>query len=73
MDFNWPPKPKFVPIPRDFHSLEHDGLFEKCLKCEVELLRSGQPYLIERVFVQQEPIIEYAMCEACVLKSQSEL
>jgi hypothetical protein len=70
---NRPPEPSFVPIPQDFHSLESDGLFEKCLKCEMELLNSGSPYLIERVFVQQEPIVEYAMCEACVLASQSEL
>jgi hypothetical protein len=68
-----PAEPKFVPIPRDFHSLENGGLFEKCLKCEIDLLQSEQPYLIERVFVQQEPIVEYAMCEACVLKSQGEL
>lgn len=67
------PESTFVPIPREFHSLESDGLFERCLKCETDLLRSGQPYLIERVFVQQEPILEYAMCEACVLASQNEL
>jgi len=70
---NWPPEPKFVPIPSDFYSLENDGPFNKCLKCEAELLQSGTPYLIERVFVQQEPIVEYAMCEACVMASQSEL
>ncbi len=73
MNFNWPPEPKFVPIPSEFHSLENDGPFNKCLKCEAELLQSGMPYLIERVFVQQEPIVEYAMCEACVMASQSEL
>lgn len=67
------PESRFVPIPREFHSLENGGLFEKCLKCEVSLLDSGQPYLIERVFVQQEPILEYAMCEACVLAAQDEL
>ena len=73
MNFNWPPEPKFVPIPSEFHSLENDGPFNKCLKCEAELLQSCMPYLIERVFVQQEPIVEYAMCEACVMASQSEL
>lgn len=73
VNFNWPPEPKFVPIPSEFHSLENDGPFDKCLKCEAELLQSGMPYLIERVFVQQEPIVEYAMCEACVMASQSEL
>jgi hypothetical protein len=73
VDSNWPPEPKFVPIPSDFHSLENDGPFDECLKCEAELLQSGMPYLIERVFVQKEPIVEYAMCEACVLASQSEL
>ncbi len=73
MNFNWPPEPKFVPIPSEFHSLGNDGPFDKCLKCEAELLQSGMPYLIERVFVQQEPIVEYAMCEACVMASQSEL
>ena len=73
MEFNLPPEPKFVPIPRDFYSLENDGPFEKCLKCEVDLLHSGEPYMIERVFVQKEPIVEYAMCEACMLESQGEL
>jgi hypothetical protein len=73
VEFHLPPEPKFVLIPREFHSLENDGPFEKCLKCEVELLHSGQPYMIERVFVLDEPIVEYAMCESCVLKSQSEL
>lgn len=73
MNSNWPPEPKFVPIPRDFHSLENDGPFDKCLKCEAELVQSGVPYLIERVFIQSEPIVEYAMCETCVLNSQSEL
>lgn len=73
VDSNWPPEPKFVPIPSEFHSLENDGPFETCVKCGAELRQSGMPYLIERVFVQQEPIVEYAMCEACVLASQGEL
>lgn len=73
MPFNMPAENRFVPIPREFHSLQHGGLFQTCLKCEVDLLSSDQPYLIERVFVQSEPIVEYAMCEACVVKSQGEL
>jgi len=62
-----------VPIPPEFHSLEKDGPFETCLKCERNVRESDQPYLIERVFRFSEPIIEYAMCEACVSASQSEL
>lgn len=72
-EFYLPPEPKFVPIPREFHSLENDGPFEKCLQCDLELRKSDQPYMIERVFVLDEPIIEYAMCETCALAAHSEL
>ena len=73
MDFSWLPQPRFVPIPRAFHSLEKDGPFERCVQCDAELLTSGRPYLIERVFRGTEPIIEYALCESCVEKAQQEL
>ncbi len=73
MEFSWLPQPRFVPIPREFHSLEADGPFERCVQCDAELQTSGRPYLIERVFRGAEPIIEYAMCEACVEKAQQEL
>lgn len=43
------------------------------MQCDAELLSSGRPYLIERVFRGTEPIIEYALCEACVEAAQQEL
>lgn len=64
---------RFVPIPPIFQSLEKDGPFEHCLRCERSLLDSSEPYMIERVFKLREPIIEYAMCMSCVGESQQEL
>jgi len=61
----WPEFPKYRAIPGIFHSLELDGPFRKCLKCERELLNPGVGYMVERIFCQNEPIVEYAMCDRC--------
>ena len=58
---------KHVPIPPVFHSLELGGPFRECLICEGNLLDCDSPkrYMIERIFRGTEPILEYAMCQAC--------
>ncbi len=62
---NWPMLPRLVPIPNVFQSLEHDGPFTQCLRCECRLREDGREYFIERVFRGSEPIIEYAVCLQC--------
>ena len=68
----WPLVPKHCPIPAEFHSLELDGPFQKCLICHTELVSCGQ-YFVERVFRGTEPILEYAICGPCQTEMTSEL
>ena len=56
---------RWVPIPKIFESVEHDGPFTRCLKCGSHLIDSGQQYVIEKVMRGSEPIIELAMCLNC--------
>ena len=67
------PFSRYVPIPSLFHSLLADGPFEKCIECEMELLKSTEPYVIERIFRGTEPIVELAVCLACREKISGEL
>lgn len=69
----WPFAAELAPIPPEFHSLQLDGPFQRCVGCDAELLSGDEPYLIERVFRGSEPIIEYAMCMNCQLRMRSEL
>lgn len=62
-----------VPIPPMLHSFEHGGPFEKCLVCSTRLHDAPDGYLIQRVFRNAEPIIEYAMCASCMDDMQNEL
>lgn len=64
---------QMVPIPSQFHSLETDGPFDACLQCGRPLLNDDTPYMIERVFKRDEPIIEYAMCLGCAGSANGEL
>ena len=68
----WTGIPPTTPIPKIFHSLEADGPFQQCLQCGSNLF-NGQLYMIERVFRDAEPIIEYALCQPCVQKLSEEL
>ncbi len=70
--FNFEDAPT-APIPPQFHSLEKDGPFEVCLRCNGPLLSGETPYMIERIFKRDEPIIEYAMCLDCAGSANSEL
>ncbi|MDA1013594.1 MAG: hypothetical protein O3A00_03965, partial [Planctomycetota bacterium] len=68
----WMNVPRTSPIPKIFHSLEADGPFQKCLQCGCNLF-DGRLYMIERVFRDTEPIIEYALCQSCVQQLSEEL
>lgn len=65
----------FVPIPKEFYSLETDAPFSNCLLCDAPLLEpeSNLVYQVERVFQGAEPILEYAMCFACCEATRNEL
>jgi len=64
---------RMVPIPPQFYSLETDRPFGTCLRCSHPLLSGETPYMIERVFKRDEPIIEYAICLCCAGSANSEL
>jgi len=53
-----------IQIPELFFSIDGEPLRE-CVVCTRPLLRSGVRYLIERAFVGDEPIFEYAICFDC--------
>ncbi len=53
------------PIPPEFHSAYHEGLFPKCLDCEQPLLESQKFYEIQKIIKGKEVIFEYALCQSC--------
>ena len=56
---------RFLDIPKVLHSVEKDMPFRNCIHCGSELLFSNQHYVIEKVFKNNEVIIELAMCLDC--------
>lgn len=62
-----------IPVPRIFHSFEHDGPFRSCSSCNAPLLEPGTSYFIEKVLQGKEVIFEYAMCSNCRDTMQTEL
>lgn len=67
MNFRW------MKIPKQFHSLYHEGMFSNCVDCNRELLSGECLYWIERVFRGTEPICEMAMCMDCREKLSQDL
>ncbi|REK18168.1 MAG: hypothetical protein DWQ37_04560 [Planctomycetota bacterium] len=68
---------EFIEIPRLFRTFEGQP-FEQCLICEKKLggeglLDAGEQYVIERSFVGEEPIYEFAICLTCIGGMQCEL
>ena len=53
-----------IPIPPIFHQL-HDGPFQRCMICDGELIEADRRYVVERIFRDSEPILEYALCLDC--------
>ena len=71
IELNFPQR--WIEIPKQFHSLYHEGPFPKCVDCECDLLNEPTQYFIERVFRGKEPICEMAMCLDCREKIAEEL
>lgn len=65
-------EPYPIAIPRLFHSVQHDGLFQQCYGCERDLLREQIPYAVAKHIVVAEPVFEMAVCLQCVSSLQSQ-
>ena len=59
------PEQRWLSIPTQFHSVQHEGPFTRCIQCEVDLPTSGRLYAIEKIYRGKEVIIELAMCLDC--------
>lgn len=68
-DFQWQ-----ADIPPIFKSVEFDGPFQKCLICNREFYHDDQtPYVIEKLFVRAEAIVEMAVCLNCLTEMNGEM
>ena len=63
---------QLMDIPKILHSVEKDGLFTHCLRCNRDLLANETPYMIEKVFRGTEAIIEIAICFDCRQSQEKE-
>ncbi|MFK7819185.1 MAG: hypothetical protein AB8G99_10730 [Planctomycetaceae bacterium] len=52
-------------IPKIFYSAETELPFRSCIDCGDELLLGEIPYTVQKVFVRDEAVFEYAMCRTC--------
>ncbi len=68
-DFQWQAE-----IPPIFQSVEFDGPFQKCLICNREFYHDDHsPYVIEKIFVRAEAIVEMAVCLNCLMEMNGEM
>ena len=56
---------EYIPVPPILHSVEKEGLFDKCIVCQRNLLDEDTRYLIEKGFRGERVIFEYAICYGC--------
>lgn len=75
-----PDRPTFAhlesrPIDPVFHSVYEAGPFTKCVECKESFIEDDLllPYIIMKVFVHTEVIIELALCWDCRTHMQNEL
>lgn len=59
-------------IPAIFHSFLTDDPFVACSMCERPFTETTQ-YMIEKAYVRDEVIFEYALCDPCLDKIRSEV
>lgn len=61
-----------LPIPGIFHSDKSNQPFTECKVCQKDIIRSGEPYIIEKAYGQdltkgrREMVFELAYCMDCV-------
>ncbi len=69
----------FGPIPKAMFSSDDDAPFECCIMCQRVLKEIGEPYMIEKSFVNHKDLnlhevkYEYAICMACAQKMHNQL
>ncbi len=64
---------RYDDIPKLFHSEETEEPFAACIDCGCVLLGGELDYTVQKVFVRDEAVFEYAMCRACSEKLRAEL
>ncbi|MDH3583062.1 MAG: hypothetical protein OER86_02475 [Phycisphaerae bacterium] len=55
----------FGPIPPVFHEFLEDRPFLKCLVCTQDLLDDGTLYSVQKSYVGEEVVLQYAICMSC--------
>jgi len=62
---------RFVDIPPLFYSDLTGEPFQNCIKCDKDIIKEGEMYLIEKAFTQtlshqtRSTLFEYAICHSC--------
>lgn len=64
---------RYVEIPKLFYSEETEAPFAHCIDCDCALLPGEQDYTVQKVFVRDEAVFEYAMCRPCAEKLRTQL
>jgi len=57
-------------IPKLFHSTVEESTFKSCSKCDRELIESELQYMIEKVFIPNDVLFEFALCQYCIEAAQ---
>lgn len=72
MNFTFMEEPIKIPIPEIFHTFEKEK-FKSCLKCQCDLTEEEQDYIIERAFIPDDVVFEYAICMDCALSMRESM
>ena len=68
MNFN-----KKTEIPNIFYDTVNEEPIQKCIMCEIDLMESQIPYMIEKRFKRKEAIFEYAICINCAEQMRNQM
>jgi len=60
-------------IPKVYFNTVEDQPFSNCSKCDISLLENNINYVIEKIYIPKDILFEYAMCEKCIDKAQSQM
>jgi len=60
-------------IPSLFFNTVDDKPFTNCSKCDASLLEENLAYMVEKVFIPNDVLFEFALCEHCIIKAQANM